>query len=480
MKTLINSSARRSWCFILLVCACALDTFGVSGTQGSASTSGTTASTTLDGPTTQAPLTSGTSTGAPPVCGDGVVEAPEICDDGNHDGADGCAEDCTWEPCKVLWEKPYKGVGGNTFEVRGESVFVWPEDGSIVVSGQLSIGANSRAGWLARYTAEGDLLWHSQIHPDVDSDTTARALSYREIDGHHEFIVAGRMQGATGWDAWLNAYDPDGSLLWSARYDSPDGSVEPGSGCLAFDANGNGYVGGERSGLWLARFPGDPMPNNVLDEMAFDWQFAKNMEPGWSRLGAVDWTSKGDIVACGYLNGMDGEPSLGTLWFAQIEPASGFILNDMSDASIGPYTSIRCAGLAVGNGDEVILAAEASDSVNEATHTAWVQKFDESGDPLWPEPVVIQGDGVGQNVAADVAVAADGSILVAATITNQNTGLDGVVRKYSGDDPPVLLCEWPWITPGLDQVESVAVSPDGTIAAVGRRDGEIWVARLTP
>ncbi|MEC9073485.1 MAG: hypothetical protein VX938_13925, partial [Myxococcota bacterium] len=57
---------------------------------------------------------SGCEAAATDCCGDGVVEGGEDCDDGNNEPGDGCAPDCTAEPCASLRFEPtsYVDFGG--------------------------------------------------------------------------------------------------------------------------------------------------------------------------------------------------------------------------------------------------------------------------------------------------------------------------------------------------------------------------------
>jgi hypothetical protein len=82
-------------------------------------------------------------------------------------------------------------------------------------------------------------------------------------------------------------------------------------------------------------------------------------------------------------------------------------------------------------------------------HPLWFQKFDRTWTPIWPDPVVITGDA--DLSAADVAIAPDGSIVIAARLREDVRDRSTMwVNRY---DPSGAVQRDTPFTRGQDQYE---------------------------
>ena len=189
--------------------------------------------------------------GAPPSCGDSIVDSGELCDDGNRLSGDGCNSECV-----------PSGMPFDCIDLRvGETPDLWLSvkdllpmpDGTFLVAGWFDSESGTRA-WLARYTVTGEPLWSveptvadpetQQIRGLADAGPTGawalgvnafvrgRLLRY-DINGNLEATTALESEagqdvtvyaiestpegvwlaGSLGEDAWVGIYDPVGDTV---------------------------------------------------------------------------------------------------------------------------------------------------------------------------------------------------------------------------------------------------------------------------
>jgi hypothetical protein len=156
----------------------------------------------------------------------------------------------------VLWTKSEGGMGNDL----GNSVAV-DASGNPYVAGYfssptLTFGSytltNANAGindlFLAKYDANGNVLWAKSIGGPSDDEATAAA-----VDASGNLYVAGWFRSTTltfgsytltsagNEDMFLAKYDANGNVLWAA---SAGGISEDIAGSVAVDASGNPYVAG--------------------------------------------------------------------------------------------------------------------------------------------------------------------------------------------------------------------------------------------
>lgn len=486
MRTL----AVRALCSLVSVVSvgCGLDTFGISAGNGTSS-SAASGSTMYEAPTTAGvttstggpPLSSGESgvmtATSDPVCGDGLQDDGEGCDDGNRAPGDGCSDACQTEPGATLWELFVVGPGDGEGQLWAEDIQILPTDGSVVVVGQISVGAPLQAGWVARYTAEGTLVWSKDdIYPDASVATTAKGLALRVTNGV-EILVGGRAL-TTDWTAWIRGYRDDGSFGSFAEftYGGPGNTTLTSNG-FVLAANSDLFMGGESGGIWVGKFPWDP----IAKAWGTDWQLfpAPQVDPERSRVGGLAIAADGHLLACGYLGALDGTPVLGEPWLLKLRSDTGMQVWDRSSTlALGAQYS-RCNAISVDEQGAILVGGALGDGT-QASERGWVHRLDADGFGLWGSPVLV--DGPGQSSVSDLAVGPDDTIAVAAVLRTTDGDLDAQVFKLAGTpEKPTTSWSRTFTNPDHDDlVNAVAIDVDGAIAAGGRMNGEIWVVKLSP
>lgn len=284
--------------FVLLLSACpggqettatageTTDTEATTGTTGSSTTSSTGPS-----PATTEPTTSGTATEsdssdattAPgPGCGDGVVDPDELCDDGNAINGDGCNNDCT-KSGEMLWE--YRS--GEPYPDDFRAVEVAP-DGTIIVGGSRFVLGSGWDRWLARFGADGELLWSRNYHGGVDFEGILAVALWNDT-----IYAAGNVDRNDGRELWVGAFSADGEPLWDDEYGSGFGDDYATGAAVTADGlvvSGVVSVGAGQAEIWVR---------------------------GYTHTGEVQWTQ--------------GQP-----------------INDMAIHSLGPDIIVRKDGFLVG------------------------------------------------------------------------------------------------------------------------------------
>lgn len=147
--------------------------------------------------------------------------------------------------------------------------------GRIYLSGYTLQSDGSADAWLVAYTEDGQPAWLQPIGGADDDGAFAVA-----VDGSGGVYVSGYSDGlpgqtaAGGRDAWVAKYDADGGLLWLRQFGSTRMDV-----ASAVTVNGGGvYVGGYTSGAlaapaggggdaWVAKFStaGEPLWTRQFD-----------------------------------------------------------------------------------------------------------------------------------------------------------------------------------------------------------------------
>jgi hypothetical protein len=132
-----------------------------------------------------------------------------------------------------------------------------------------SLGCPNQGGtdvFLSKHDAAGDLLWTRQLGTPQWEQSNGLA-----VDGSGSTYVAGWTEGdlggpnAGGLDAFLAKYDADGNLLWTRQLGVPGNDYSSG---IALDSAGNCYIGGSTSGslggpsaggtdVFVAKYDGD-------------------------------------------------------------------------------------------------------------------------------------------------------------------------------------------------------------------------------
>jgi hypothetical protein len=192
--------------------------------------------------------------------------------------------------------------------------------GNVYIAGSTrgSLGA-TRAGsdqdaFVAKYSANGELLWSRQLGSTVGYDELAAGVS---ADAAGNVFVAGRSFGGLDGanrgsaDAFVAKYSPAGDLLWihqlgGADYDAADAvSADPSGNVFIAGASGGFLVGGP--GVVV---PGTPFVAKYSAAGDLLWQRELNDAAAGSA-ASVSAASNGHAFVAGYTSGNVAAPNRG-------------------------------------------------------------------------------------------------------------------------------------------------------------------------
>ncbi len=403
-----------------------------------------------------------------PRCTDGTLDPGEQCDDGNDIDGDGCNRDC-----RISGQLEWQETFGSGFGEVDQAFAVAPEaDGTVVVGGYVSDAAGSRDAWLARYAADGSLLWNHVLPGPGGGNDEIRALV---SDGEGNVYAAGYQNGpeGQGHDAWLAHYDLDGNEVLVTVYNGPDSGHDMFNGMVA-DAEGNLVLGGYSNSvaggndvllrkvttdgmvLWSRTFPG---PNGGTDLV-------------WD----VEVSPAGNIYAAGYREGPAGEAR--NAWLAKYDTDGNeiWLRSFNGPDSLDDYI----VGITVVGDDDVVASGYFT-----ATTFPWqaiVRRYDSLGMIVWTdlyEGATTEG-AHGFGIETDV----DGNlVMVGGEI--QGGVRSVLVRKFDPDGNERWTTVVPGGAAGPDYGRDLKILDDGRVWVAGALDSgadarDIWVGRFNP
>jgi hypothetical protein len=359
------------------------------------------------------------------------------------DATDVCVDRCSAYQCPaVAWTVPIAPGIGKAVATDGAN--------DILVAGTVdSQGPASLDTWVAKYGADGGLLWTQTYDPDVTD------IQYRsdELNGviataSGDVVVVGDVAVEEGAglgelvsDIWVAAYDAEGNSIWAWTREGPTGYQDEATG-IGERANGElivcGSVGAIQTigeGTWLASLDAS---GGLLWE-TIDDAFTEN--------GAVDVAVLVDreFVASYLYSGRQSDVSL--RWYS----GSGTL--DDSETLDSGATGDEAYGDLVGgvdsSGDGRVAVAGALGGVG------WLRVYDDQGVEDWTQDIDCGGD------AFDVAFKENGSAIVGA-----RTGEDSyLLQEYDASGRIIWTC----LADGSP--EALAVDADGNVVVL--TDGSI-------
>jgi len=123
-----------------------------------------------------------------------------------------------------------------------------------------------------KYSADGVQQWLATFHGQSSIDDVPVDII---VDQNHNVHVAGTSEGSNrNADIVVIKYDPNGQVIWSARYDTPESRYEEAS-AFTLDAAGNVYVTGF-SGVYRQRDTEDYLTVKLNASGQFQWAHRYN------------------------------------------------------------------------------------------------------------------------------------------------------------------------------------------------------------
>ncbi|HYO49183.1 MAG TPA: hypothetical protein VEW94_04975 [Chloroflexia bacterium] len=336
--------------------------------------------------------------------------------------------------------------GGPSDESTGGAAVA--ADGSTYLAGfTSSFGDGDLSVFVVKFAPDGTLVW--QRTWDGPEQFGSDAANDVDVAPDGSVYVAGYTQG-TGGDALLLKFSPDGTLLWQRTWGgsasdraeavavAPDGSVYIAGGTTSF--------GGGNSQIFAARFA----PDGTLV-----WQRAWGLD-GFADGQGVAVAPDGSVYVAGVatrpggafefdivLLKLDGDGNL--MW--QQAYSAGEIADARGGVAVGPDGSIYVAGG---------IQQPRSRIVDLNT---LLLKFSPDGTLVWDR----EWGGRSGDEPADVAVASDGTVLLAGNTNSYGAGSDDAFLIQVRPDGRGLGGNT-WGGTGTDHSGGVDSAPDGTIS----------------
>lgn len=324
-------------------------------------------------------------------------------------------------------------------------------DGNVYLTGWTlgSLGGPNKGtydAWVAKYAADGRLLWKRQLGTDhrdyangVATDTDGNVY----LTGSTIGSLGGPKNGSVyQFDAWVAKFAPSGQLLWTQQLGTDQNDEASG---VATNADGSVYVTGWTNGSLSG------LNNGRWD--AWVAKYATNGQHLWTQQLGTDQDDQafgvatdvaGNVFLTGWTKGSLGRTPLSyrdDAWVAKYD-ANGHLVWTQQ---LGSALRDRATGVATDANGNVYLSGYTSGLLGATTRAgpfdAWVAKYDAEGNRLWKR----QPSSHGYDKATGVATDAAGNLYVAGWTTGElgspkhgdHFFLDAWVLKFSEASSPV-------------------------------------------
>ncbi len=287
-----------------------------------------------------------------------------------------------------------------------------------------------------------------------------------KVDSQGNAYFTGSSYGSSYNDYLTRKYSPDGSLLWSARYNGP-GNGNDDSRALAVDSDGNVYVtgdsyGGPATGFNIATVKYDSDGNQL-------WDALRNGSANGEDVGlAVTVDGSGNVYVIGYVtsvgSGLDYAtvkyaPNGNLLWLARYNgPGNG---TDVGEA------------IAVDNDGNVYVTGY-SYGGSATTNDYATIKYGPSGTQLW----VARYNGPGNGIDIPFAIAVDnaGNAHVTGRSFGSGTASDYATIKYATNGTQLWLARYNGPGNGTDFAFDLKLDSAGNVYVTGQSFGSTAIS----
>ena len=164
----------------------------------------------------------------------------------------------------ALWTRTVEGTYGGADGAYGLALS--PDGTSLFVAGYTTTGRDNQDAWVARYSADGELLWTSTSDlgdaglADIAADIAVSAT------GDSVYVVGCAVVQPEDTAIWVREYSSDGVVRWTDTYDGPGNEMDCGfSIAVSQDgtsvyAAGFATVPGEGADIWIRKYCVDILP----------------------------------------------------------------------------------------------------------------------------------------------------------------------------------------------------------------------------
>ncbi len=319
------------------------------------------------------------------------------------------------------WVRSYNGSAS-----QGDLAYAVAADpqGNILITGESEgIGTMTDCVTL-KYSALGVLLWQARYDGPAGDDDRGFVVA---ADDSGNAYVAGASQGiGTGFDFFLAKYDPDGNLLWDARYDGFGGYDRVRA--VAIHSDGGAVVAGESESaaadydyatirynaagehLWTARYDGPGNGRDIPAALVLDGQGNIYVTGGSAGSGTQqDWAT------------LKYSPQGLLQWAARFNTADDAD-DDAVDLAVDDSGNVYVAGIGEGYGTRQDIA---------------VVKYNPQGQEIWSDHY--NGPGGADDVPNAVRIASSGDIYVTGRSWSVETLYDFTVIRYTPQGTRIWL-----------------------------------------
>jgi hypothetical protein len=362
------------------------------------------------------------------------------------------------ESATLEWTRQMSGSG---YGVSADGL------GNVYISGALSGDA-----FVARYDADGNLLWTRRLGTtgnDWSHGVSADGLGNVYISGETTGSLGGPNEGAN--DAFVAKYDHAGNLLWTRQYGT---SVDDISSGVSADGLGNVYVSGETYGSLSGP--------NAGNRDAFVAKYDSAGSVLWTRqIGTTgsEWYTfvsadrLGNIFVAGRTTGSLGGPFTGGIaaWVSKYDAGGSLLWT----RQLGTTDDEGNFGVSAdGKGNVYISGYFVGDLLGNigGFNDAFVAKYDDHGNFLWARQLGTTTFDQSNGVSAD----GFGNVYITGW-TNGSLGgpsagnHDAFVAKYDAAGSLVWLQQLG--TTGTDRGQSVSSDGLGNVYVTGLTTGSL-------
>ena len=430
-RTSARTVALRSAAWVALAIGCGGDTGadGVDGVDGAATSGSTSDSTTSQ--TTVTSTSTSPSTSDPPDTGS--VDG-ESTDTGDTTGPASCFDGL--EPGEVVWRVETEGCGRIAIDTTGRAI----------LAGEVT--GDEQDWWVATYDADGSLLWDdSEVGPH---DQWAGAVM---VATSGAYVVAGAdltdEVGGGGQDieSWIRQYSVDGALEWALRFPNEEDWVVETVVSVGEDADGHRVLLTERqaaSSVGVLRRISSAGDVIATSEIAWDTE-----PPGHSPFPTAGHVVPADPSELVVVGSFDAER-----WALRVSEAGEILWSERWPCTASCWLRDIAA---TPRGDFVIMGFVPD---GEQKDDAWVASLGGDGTLGWETSWGLPGI---FDRAGEVAVEADGTIVVVGTTWGTAAADQGWLRKLSPDGELI----WETTLAPQDDSADLALGRVATGAACG-------------
>ena len=353
----------------------------------------------------------------------------------------------------LAWQKLWTGTTfhGGLSGLGGPAIALSPDQGSVYVSGLTTTNGNDAV--LLKFGADGTLLWQRTWGGGSAEEGNGVAT---DALGAVYMVGTTTSFGASSASLFVTKFSPAGALVWQKIFDGASGFA------AGVAPDGHVYAAGSISRPnSLGNF--DVLALKITSAGGLVWSRTYSSGEQVDARGGMTVAPDGSPIIAGALQARKGGIVGIAAWVAKLDPNGALVF----DGEWGGREGSEAAGVALGPDGILHVAGQVSQSAD--TQGAFAFRVDARGRGM----DAVTWGGSGFESGHGVAVAADGTIVLAATTSagppytlldasRRVSGVKGTVAAVAGNlaDPAGVVLD-----PG-----AAVITPDGRTAFAGAFD----------